>query len=238
MQLFINNWSATLTAAAAPGDSQIAIAAEQGAKLTGLVGYLSGGHYAVTAVLRDEAGAETAWEVLYVVSSDDGTLTVQRGQDGTTALDLPLGTEISARLTASALTSIVSDVHAIGRFAQFPDASQLTLATQEGAHIFGPPANVAELLFDFNYANIDQRALNITIDMYSFDSGQTFDLSVPTNWGLLCDLPGGSVIAGTGEDPYVITLPAAEAYFIEICGLDFVRMSIRTNDSYQLLTPQ
>lgn len=235
MQLFINNWFATLTAAAAPGDSQLVIAAEQSAQLTGLVGYLNGGYYAVTAVLRDESGTETAWEVLYVVSSDDGTLTVQRGQEGTAALDLPLGTEISARLTAGSLAGIVSDLHAIGRFAQLPNTSQLPLAAQEGAFNFSPLTNAAELLFDFNYANIDQRALNISIDMYSADSGQPFDLSIPTGWGLLCDLPAGSAIAGTGEAPYVITLPAAEAYFIEIQGIDFVRMSIRTNDSYQTL---
>ncbi|TWC35047.1 hypothetical protein FBY03_11195 [Pseudomonas sp. SJZ079] len=235
MQLFLNNWAATLTAPATATDGQMTIDAMLAAELVGLVGYLGGGFYAVTAALTDEHGAEIAWEVLYVFSNTDGELLVQRAQEGTSALDLPAGTQISGRLTAGSITSFLADVHALGRFAKFSESEQLTLADQVSAHIFSPASNAAALLFEFSYANINYRALNISIDLYPFNSSQTFDLTIPEGWGVLCDLPAGTAVNGTGEAPYVLTLPASELYVIEIRGLDYVRVNIRTFESYQQL---
>jgi hypothetical protein len=102
MQLFINNWAATLTAPATSGDLTLSVDPAQAAKLVGL-GEVS--HYLLTlAEVVD--GQETAWEIVKVTASSGGVLTVQRGQEGTAASAWSVGASISARATAGTLEEL------------------------------------------------------------------------------------------------------------------------------------
>lgn len=96
MQRFINNWTATLTAPAASAAPELSIESVQAAKLVGLG---AGDYYLLTLVkLVDEL--EVAWEIVKVTGVSSGVLSVERGQEGTTALEWLLGEPISARFTA------------------------------------------------------------------------------------------------------------------------------------------
>jgi hypothetical protein len=103
MQLFINNWAATLTAPALAGDLQLSVDPAQASRLTGLGG---GDHYLLTLAEPGEAGGESAWEIVRVTGGADGVLTVERGQEGASAAAWSVGAEISARLTAGALEAL------------------------------------------------------------------------------------------------------------------------------------
>lgn len=96
MQLFINNWSAVLTAPATASAVSLSVPLADAAKLTGLG---AGDHYLLTLVDLDGNGAETAWEVVKVTASAAGVLDVLRAQEGTVALEWAAGDRISARAT-------------------------------------------------------------------------------------------------------------------------------------------
>jgi hypothetical protein len=101
MQLFIDNWEGTLTAAALASDENLHISPGLAARLAGLG---EGNYYALTLVRVAEAGGalrEVAWENVHVTAVVAGVLTVQRGAEGTTPLAWSVGELISARLTAA-----------------------------------------------------------------------------------------------------------------------------------------
>ena len=99
-QLFINNWVGHLFEAVASGEMTTQVEPELAARLVGLG---SGDFYLVTVAIKDSEGAEVAWEVMKVTGVSGGELTVERAQEGTSALSLPAGSEVSARVTAGAL---------------------------------------------------------------------------------------------------------------------------------------
>lgn len=105
MQLFINNWSAVLTAPATASAVSLSVPLADAAKLTGLG---SGDHYLLTLAALDGSGIEIAWEVVKVTASSAGVLTVQRAQEGTTALDWVSASVISARATKGTLEGLRS----------------------------------------------------------------------------------------------------------------------------------
>lgn len=103
MQLFINNWSAVLTAPATASAVSLSVPLADAAKLTGLG---AGDHYLLTLAALDGSGIEIAWEIVKVTDSEAGILTVQRGQEGTTALDWASASVISARATKGTLEEL------------------------------------------------------------------------------------------------------------------------------------
>lgn len=103
MQLFINNWSAVLTAPATASAVSLSVPLADAAKLTGLGG---GDHYLLTLAELDGNGVETAWEAIKVTDSALGALTVLRGQEGTTARDWAAAAVISARVTKGTLEAL------------------------------------------------------------------------------------------------------------------------------------
>lgn len=102
MQRFINNWSATLTAPATSGDLTLSVTPAEAAKLVGLG---SGDHYVLT-LTEIVDGQETAWEIVKVTANAAGVLTVERGQEDTTAFAWSVGASISARATAGTLEEL------------------------------------------------------------------------------------------------------------------------------------
>ncbi|WP_405120751.1 hypothetical protein [Pseudomonas leptonychotis] len=129
MQLFINNFSAALTAPLGAADTAMAIDPADAAKLVGLG---TGDYYALTLPTADGLGVETAWEVVHVTAVAGGTLTVSRAQEGTTALALAAGSTLSARLTAASLEAMRAGGAIIG--AAYPSAAPPSI----GAHfVFG-----------------------------------------------------------------------------------------------------
>lgn len=103
MQLFINNWSAVLTAPATASAASLSVPLADAAKLTGLGG---GDHYLLTLAELDGSGVETAWEIVKVTGSASGVLTVLRGQEGTGARDWAAAAVISARVTKGGLEAL------------------------------------------------------------------------------------------------------------------------------------
>lgn len=103
MQLFINNWSAVLTAPATASAVSLSVPLADAAKLTGLG---AGDHYLLTLAALDGAGIEIAWEIVKVTGAAAGVLTVQRAQEGTTALEWTSASVISARATKGTLEEL------------------------------------------------------------------------------------------------------------------------------------
>jgi hypothetical protein len=102
MQLFINNWAATLTAPATSGALTLSVNPAEAARLVGLG---SGDHYLLTlAEVVD--GQETSWEIVKVTGATAGVLTVERGQEGTASFAWSVGASISARATAGTLEEL------------------------------------------------------------------------------------------------------------------------------------
>lgn len=95
---FINNWiyqltadwSATATDLPVPGDAK---------------GRLDDGAYLLTLVNSADATEQTTWEIVGVLV-EDGVVTVNRAQEGTTAQAWPAGTIIYSGLTAGTMTQI------------------------------------------------------------------------------------------------------------------------------------
>jgi hypothetical protein len=92
MNIVINNFQSHLTATLGVSDTQMFIAGS----LPGLTG---GNTYTLTLYERDGA-TEVAWEIVKVTAAEDSTLTVVRGQEGTTAREWELDSLVELRLTA------------------------------------------------------------------------------------------------------------------------------------------
>lgn len=88
MREFINNWSTTLSADLLIDATSCEVPEIEADKLVGA------GHYLLT--LDDGATVE----IIKATSITAGTITIERGQEGTAAADWPTGTVIEARVTA------------------------------------------------------------------------------------------------------------------------------------------
>ena len=103
MQLFINNWSAVLTAPATASAVSLSVPLADAAKLVGLG---TGDYYLLTLAEVDGDGSETAWEIVKVTAAASGVLTVERHQEGTTARAWVSASIISARATKGTLEAL------------------------------------------------------------------------------------------------------------------------------------
>lgn len=102
MQLFVNNWSATLMQDVSAAATSLEIDSEGAGRLTGLV---SGAYYLLT-LAQVVDGQEVAWEVVKVTSRSGTVLTVERAQEGTGAIPWTAGALLSLRVTAGTLTAL------------------------------------------------------------------------------------------------------------------------------------
>ena len=97
MQLYIDNWSATLLAPATAAAVSLSVEPAKAALLTGLG---SGAFYRLTLVEVDASGTEIDWDVVQVTAVAAGVLTVTRTD---TARSWSAGALIEARLTAAGM---------------------------------------------------------------------------------------------------------------------------------------
>lgn len=100
MQLFIDNWSATLLAPATASAVSLSVEPAKAALLTGLG---SGDFYRLTLVEVDASGTEIDWDVVQVTAAAAGVLTVTRTD---TARSWTAGSLIEARLTAAGMEEL------------------------------------------------------------------------------------------------------------------------------------
>lgn len=108
LQLFLNNWSAELTAPLAAGANTLSISPERAEQLTGLE---DNHYYHLTLAECDEAGQEVRWEVIRVWSNSAGQLSVSRGMEDTDEDQLwPVGTRIEARFSKGAVQVIAEAI--------------------------------------------------------------------------------------------------------------------------------
>lgn len=106
MQRFINNWAATLAAPAASADRQMTLN-------RALPELAAGDTYRLTLIGQDASGNETAWEIIQTSGATTGSLTVERAQEGTPALDWPAGSRVELRLTAGYLNDLQDTMAAL-----------------------------------------------------------------------------------------------------------------------------
>lgn len=112
-QLFVNNVATALVGDLAAGDGVLTVA--NGAALPTPA---AGEFFLLTLIGLDSNGNEVLWEIVKVTFRAGATLTVARGQEGTTELAWPEGTLIEARLTAGGMNG-KEDVIPVGTAAQF-----------------------------------------------------------------------------------------------------------------------
>lgn len=120
LQLFLNNWSAELTAPLAAGAYTLSISPERAEQLTGLV---DNHYYHLTLVEYDEDGQEVRWEVIRVWSNNAGQLSISRAMEDTDEdQEWPTGTRIEMRFTKGAVQVIAEAIQ--GAESRAKDASR------------------------------------------------------------------------------------------------------------------
>lgn len=106
MQLFINNWRSVLLADANASATTLSVDYSDAARLVGLG---TGDHYVITVECGD------AMEVMHVTAVSGALLEVKRAQEGTIALDLSVGDELFAGLSAGSINAMRDDIASIGK---------------------------------------------------------------------------------------------------------------------------
>ncbi len=102
VQVFKNNSAGTLSSALTDLATNIVLTSNQGNLFPAISG---DDFFLVTLIGMNAQGAESIWEIVKCTAKAADTLTVVRGQEGTTALAWPAGTKVELRLTAGTLNS-------------------------------------------------------------------------------------------------------------------------------------
>lgn len=130
MQLIINNWATTLEAPAAAAATELNVPSPAAA----LLGSIGSGEYYGATLARVVGGAEVAWEIVHITGVSAEVLSVQRGREGTEALDWLAGESISIRVTAGLLEPLFLQITSL---ANALEALEARVAALEGG---APPA--------------------------------------------------------------------------------------------------
>ena len=124
MQL-INNWATTLEAPAAAAVTELTVPSPAAAQL----GSIGSGENYVATLARVVGGVEVAWEIVHITGVSAEVLSVQRGQEGTEALDWLAGESISIRATAGLLEPLLLQITSL---ASALEALEARVAVLEG----------------------------------------------------------------------------------------------------------
>jgi len=100
-RLFSNNAFGTLAANILSTATELTLVTSQGARFPSPTG---GDDFLVTLIGESAGGTELAWEIVRVTARANDTLTIVRGQEGTTAAAWALGTRVELRLTGGSMS--------------------------------------------------------------------------------------------------------------------------------------
>lgn len=101
MQLFANNAESTLAASINASVTTMVLATGDGSKFPNP----TGGDFFLVTVLQKIGATEANWEIIKCTARSGDSLTIERGQDGTTAQVHAFGDVVSLRVTASAMAT-------------------------------------------------------------------------------------------------------------------------------------
>lgn len=105
MQLFANNVSTVLSAAALASDNELSVLST-----AGMPALSDDDFFLATLVGLSQSGAENAWEIVKVTGVASNRLTVVRAQENTTAQPWPNATRLELRFTAGSLSGVGSSL--------------------------------------------------------------------------------------------------------------------------------
>jgi len=109
MQLFANNAESTLAASINASVTTMVLGTGDGAKFPNP----TGGDFFLVTVLQKVGATEANWEIVKCTARSGDTLTIQRGQDSTTAQVHAFGDVVSLRATASSMATESRALNAI-----------------------------------------------------------------------------------------------------------------------------
>jgi len=121
-QLYTNNAYGVLASSIGPSDTTITLMSGDGARFPNPGG---GDFFLLTLIALDGNASEASWEIVRVTARSSDTLTVVRGQEGTTGLIWPAASRAELRATA-------------GTFAQFASSSDVQTALNLKANLASP----------------------------------------------------------------------------------------------------
>ena len=103
-QLYTNNAYGSLASPITNSSTTIALVSGNGARFPSISG---GDFFLATLIGLDSNGSENSWEIVKVTARSNDTLTVVRGQEGTTASIWSAGARIELRTTAATMSSLL-----------------------------------------------------------------------------------------------------------------------------------
>ena len=167
-QLFKNNASGLLSAGCTAVDTSLVLV-----DASNMPTATEEDYYLLTLIGMNENGQENAWEIVKVTAKAGNTLTVVRGQEGTTAVPWGAATAIQLRITASTLDLLAepptkADV-GLGNVDNTSDANKpVSTATQAALDnkVGGNAAN------NIGYLNIPQNSQSAAYTCVLGDAGQ------------------------------------------------------------------
>lgn len=104
-RLFTNNAYGNLASGITNVATSVSLGAGEGARFPSLSG---GDYFLATLIGYDSNGNENAWEIIKVTARATDTLTVVRGQDGTSAVAWNAATRIELRITAEDMNGVAT----------------------------------------------------------------------------------------------------------------------------------
>lgn len=126
-RLFANNATSSLASGINDSDNTLLLAAGEGARFPAPT---AGDHFDMT--LTQGIGLEESWEIVKVTARSGDTLTVTRGQEGTTAAAWAAGSKAELRLTKGAMEEAATGTSATSDTTLTVSAGVKLLTIQEG----------------------------------------------------------------------------------------------------------
>lgn len=153
---YSNNAFSVIVGAITNASTIIALAAGTGSRFPAA-------NFRVTLVGYDALGNENAWEICHCVSRTGDVLTVQRGQEGTTALAWADGSRIENRLTAGSISGGITYARKTSAYTLL-DKEGIIADTSGGAFTVKLPASPEAGMQCFIADGSDWAANNLTVD--------------------------------------------------------------------------
>lgn len=173
-QLFTNNAESTLASSITNVATSLTVASGEGARFPSP----TGGDYFLLTVFNVVSGNEQGWEIVKCTARSGDTLTIVRGQDGTTGAAFSAGAYCSLRVTGEPLTA----------YEQLRN-QKLTLATAQ--------ATTSGTSIDFTGIPSWAKRITVMVEGMSTNGSDTPGFRLGTSGGIVSSgyLGSGSIIS-------------------------------------------